>query len=68
VPTESLPGNRVQLRVTMKGSTLHVARLERYRLSDLDRLFASIRSRRLVRIEPIGKTVEYFLRVKPSTD
>ena len=57
VPTESLPGNRVQLRVTMKGSTLHVARMEPYRLSDVERLLGSIRTHRLVRIEPIGKTV-----------
>jgi len=57
VPTDSLPGNRIQLRVTMKGSTLRVARMEPYRLSDLDRLLETIRSHRLVRIEPIGKTV-----------
>jgi len=57
VPTESLPGNRVQLRVTMRGSTLHVARIEPYRLSDLERLLGSIQTNRLVRIEPIGKTV-----------
>ncbi len=57
VPTESLPGNRVQLRVTMTGSSLHVARMEPYRLSDLERLLGSIRTHRLVRIDPIGKTV-----------
>jgi Zinc carboxypeptidase len=57
VPTESLPGNRVQLRVTMSGPTLHVARMQPYRLSDLDRLLGSIKSHRLVRIESIGKTV-----------
>jgi Zinc carboxypeptidase len=57
VPTESLPGNRVQLHVTMKGPRLHVARMEPYRLSDLERLLDSIRSHRLVRIEPIGTTV-----------
>jgi hypothetical protein len=56
VPTESLPENRVQLRVTMPGSKLHVARMEPYRLSDLERLLGEIRSHRLVRIEPIGKT------------
>ena len=38
VPTESLPGNRVQLHVEMRGPTLYVARIEPYRLSDLDRL------------------------------
>src|SRR5919197_272106 len=42
VPTESLPGNRVELRVRMKESTLHVARMEPYRLSDLERLLRSI--------------------------
>ena len=57
VPTESLPGNRVQLRATMRGSSLHVARMEPYRLSDLERLLGSIRTHRLVRIEPIGQTV-----------
>jgi Zinc carboxypeptidase len=56
VPTESLPGNRVQLRVTMTGPRLHVARMEPYRLSDLERLLGVIRSHPLVRIEPIGHT------------
>ena len=57
VPTDSLPGNRVQLRVTMTASRLHVARMEPYRLSDLERLLDRIRSHRLVRIESIGHTV-----------
>ena len=56
VATDSLPGNRVQLRVTMNGPRLYVARMEPYRLSDLDRLLGAIRSNRLVRIEPIGQT------------
>jgi hypothetical protein len=57
VPTDSLPGNRVQLRVTMTGPRLYLARMEPYRLSDLERLLDTIRSHRLVRIEPIGRTV-----------
>lgn len=57
VPTASLPGNRVQLLVNMKGSTLHVARVQPYRLSDLERLLRSIESQSRVAIEPIGKTV-----------
>ena len=57
VPTDSLPGNRVQLRVTLTGPRLHVARMEPYRLSDLSRLLDTIRSHRLVRVEPIGQTV-----------
>ncbi len=57
VPTDSLAGNRVQLHVTMTGPRLYVARMQPYRLSDLDRLVETIRSNRLVRIEPIGQTV-----------
>ena len=57
VPTESLPENRVRLSVVMPGPQLYVAREEPYRLSDLDRLLASIRSNPLVQITPIGHTV-----------
>ena len=49
VPTDSLPGNRVQLHVSMTGQRLYVARMEPYRLSDLERLLEAIRSHRLVR-------------------
>ena len=57
VPTESLPGNRVQLKLEMRGPKLYVARIEPYRLSDLDRLLASIRGNRSVQISSIGRTV-----------
>jgi hypothetical protein len=56
VPTESLPGSRVRLTVEMPGPALYVARVEPYRLSDLDRLLQGIRSHPLVRITPIGRT------------
>jgi hypothetical protein len=56
VPTESLPGDRVRLTLTMPGPRLYVARTEPYRLSDLERLLGSIRDHPLVRIEPIGET------------
>jgi hypothetical protein len=56
VPTESLPGNRVQLHVEMPGPVLYVARLEPYRLSDLDRFVASIHGHPLVQVVPIGRT------------
>jgi Zinc carboxypeptidase len=58
VPTESLPQNRVRLTVEMPGPKLHVAREEPYRLSDLDRLLASIRPNPRVQITPIGRTVQ----------
>jgi Zinc carboxypeptidase len=57
VPTDSLPGNRVQVRVTTTGGELYVARMEPYRLSDVEHLLETIRSHRLIRIEPIGQTV-----------
>jgi hypothetical protein len=56
VTTDRPGGNRVQLRVSMTGPRLHVARMEPYRLSDLDRLLERIRSNPLVRIETIGRT------------
>ena len=56
VPTESLAGDRVRLTVTMPGPRLYVARLEPYRLSDLDRLLESIRTHPRVQIATIGKT------------
>src|SRR5687768_9285437 len=57
VPTESLPGNRVQLGIEMPGPQLYIARIEPYRLSDLERLLGSIRTNPLVDISPIGRTV-----------
>jgi len=56
VPTESLPGDRVRVAVEMPGPKLYVARLEPYRLSDLERLLESIRAHRRVQIASIGKT------------
>jgi hypothetical protein len=56
--TKLLPGNRLQLDVEMPGPVLYVARLEPYRLSDLDKLLESIKGNPRVEITPIGKTVE----------
>ncbi len=58
VQTEALPGDRVQLKVTMPGPSLYVARVEPYRLSDLDAFLARIRPHPLVRIVPIGWTAQ----------
>jgi hypothetical protein len=58
ISLESLPTNRVRLHIEMPGPRLYVARVEPYRLSDLDRFLASIRSNPLVQITPIGKTVQ----------
>jgi hypothetical protein len=56
VATEGLPQNRVRLTVVMPGPTLYVARLEPYRLSDLDRMLASIRRHPRVQVTNLGKT------------
>ena len=58
MPTEALPENRVCFSVQLTGPRLYVARLEPYRLSDLDRLLERIRKHRRVEIETIGRTVE----------
>jgi hypothetical protein len=58
IPLDSLPENRVRLQVEMPGPRLYVARLEPYRISDLDRLLKSIERDPRVEIAPIGKTVE----------
>lgn len=58
VPLESRGDNRVQLSIEMPGPKLFVARVEPYRISDLDHLLDSIRSHPLVQIQSIGQTVE----------
>ena len=57
VETRSLPGNRVQLHVEMASTRLYVARIEPYRLSDLERLFKSIPANPRFQVMKIGKTV-----------
>jgi Zinc carboxypeptidase len=58
VPLERLPGDCVQLTITMPGPELYVARVEPYRLSDLEKWLATIRPNPLVGIATIGKTAE----------
>jgi hypothetical protein len=58
IATEALPNNRVRLAIQMPGPKLYVARLEPYRLSDLDRLLSTLRQKPLVDITPIGHTVQ----------
>jgi hypothetical protein len=55
--TESLPGNRIRLTLEMPGPSLYVARVEPYRLSDLDALLAMVKKSRLAEITVIGQTV-----------
>ncbi len=56
--TVALPTNRVRLTVEMPGPQLYVARVEPYRLSDLDRLLARLRASPYAAVTPLGRTVE----------
>lgn len=60
VPTESFGTNRVRLNLKMRGPKLFVARVEPYRVSDLERWLERIREvgDRLVKVEVIGRTAE----------
>jgi hypothetical protein len=58
VPLESLAGDRVRLVVTMPEGPLYVARVEPYRLSDLEAWLATIGRSPLVAITTIGRTAE----------
>ncbi len=58
VALERLPENRVRLTVTMPGPELYVARVEPYRISDLEKWLTSIRPNPLVEIKTIGMTAE----------
>jgi len=58
VPAEPAEPYRLKLRVHLEGPSLYVARLEPYRLSDLEKLKADIACQPLVEITPIGRTVE----------
>ncbi len=58
IPTKLLPGHRLQLSLEMPGPELYVARLEPYRISDLDRFLRTIQGHSSVEISRIGRTVE----------
>ena len=55
---ELLEGNRLKLELKMQADAMYVARLEPYRLSDLDKFLEAIRPDPQVRITEIGRTVE----------
>ncbi len=58
VPTDALPGNRVRVTLTMPGQVLYVARMQPYRLSDLDRLLAVVRASPHASVTTIGQTAQ----------
>ncbi len=58
LPIKKLDGQKLEVKIHMNSDSLFVARLEPYRVSDLDRLMAEIADNPLVKITRIGKTVE----------
>jgi hypothetical protein len=58
LPAPKTQANRLEVRIQMESDALYLARLEPYRLSDLQRLLAEIRGHPLVEIMTIGQTVE----------
>ncbi len=58
VPVEWIEGNRMKVVVQMESDSLYVARVEPYRLSDLQNLYSRIEGEEKAKIFPIGKTVE----------
>lgn len=58
VATTFPESGRVRVTLEMPADALFVARAEPYRLSDLERFLGEIKAHPLVRITPIGKTVQ----------
>ena len=58
VRTEVIEEKRVRMTVEMPGPILYVARVEPYRLTELNELFVGIHQNPLVEFKVIGKTVE----------
>ena len=58
IPTEKTADNLLRFKVTVDKGLLYLARLEPYRLSDLESFKREIRDNRRVEITTMGKTVE----------
>jgi hypothetical protein len=58
IEAPKIEGNRLLVRVPMERDSLYLARLEPYRLSDLERFLAEIREHPLVHVTAIGQSVE----------
>jgi len=58
IPARRTDKNQLEIPVRLETDTLYIARIEPYRIGDLDRLLDEIRDNPLVRISEIGRTVE----------
>ncbi len=58
IPVEWLDGDRMKIEIHMESDSLYLARVEPYRLSNLQDLFLKIQGEEDVKITSIGQTVE----------
>ncbi|MBD1261662.1 peptidase M14 [Maribacter polysiphoniae] len=58
VPVEWIEGERMKVKIHMESDSLYIARVDPYRVSDLQNLVSNIEENELVKITPIGNTVE----------
>ncbi|MGC1241318.1 MAG: M14 family zinc carboxypeptidase [Chryseosolibacter sp.] len=58
IPTEIVNGNSLKFQVHIENDGLYIAMVEPYRVSDLENLLKEINNHPLVKISPLGKTVE----------
>lgn len=58
IPTQKTPDNGLKFGVTVRQGSLFVARMEPYRISDLEALKKRIRSNPAVEITTVGRTVD----------
>jgi len=58
IPMEPTPDGRVGFQVHLGSGSLYIARVEPYRISDLEKLLTKIRKHPSVKISQIGKTHE----------
>ena len=57
IPLETFETNRTRVTLTMPSEALYLARVEPYRLSDLERMLESVHKDPRVEVSTIGKTV-----------
>jgi len=58
LPIKKLAGQKLEVKIHMDSDSLYVARLEPYRVSDLEKLKTEIADHPFIKITRIGKTVE----------
>ncbi len=58
VPVKWIEDERMTVKIHMESDSLYIARVEPYRVSDLQNLVSDIKDNNLVKITPIGNTVE----------